>query len=481
MVDRPPQREGPIVPRTLVDLDADALAHCFGSLGIRDVANIAMSCKTLHRAAYSDLVWNRLFREQWPCHAVSSGASGVRQQYLARHTALHQLKFDDPYVTYFDTSNSVPVSHILLDRHAIFIAQGSRLLWLNPVLSGQLRGHSARVTCMRFFPVAETSLFRSGMRHEDNILVTSSSDRTIRLWFKGQSQRCFKGHNGPVTTLSDKLLGDSGSKVLASGGEDCTIRLWSFNSSWKQRPLVLTYHGHEKPLSFLTVAGHKSSLLVSISKDSKIRVWDTSAAFSGLSSCVGTMSVSGSPVAMKCYDTLCYIAANASVIAIDLRTMRNAFTAAVHGPKMYSFEMLPSEWLICSGGQDKALLWDIRKNGETPEPVAELELNQNRVTYLHMDPYKIVTGGPLGYKVNVWETGTGCLANTLDCRACDETEEKAGPSAMAVDKCRIVTTGGPDEPGFVYLRDFSRCSIPASVADMDAGSKFWEINPQVSD
>ncbi|RRT46658.1 hypothetical protein BHE74_00054805, partial [Ensete ventricosum] len=169
----------------------------------------------------------------------------------------------------------------------------------------------------------------------------------------GRSQRCFRGHNGPVTTLADTLLGNSGSKVLASGGEDCTVRLWSVGASGKQHPL-LTYHGHEKPLSFLTVARHRTSLLVSISRDSRVRVWDTSASSSScLSSCVGMTSVSGSPVALKCYDTLCYVAAGASVTAIDLRTMQKAFTVALHGPKLYSFEMLPSKWLICSGGQDK--------------------------------------------------------------------------------------------------------------------------------
>ncbi|RRT77376.1 hypothetical protein BHE74_00006322 [Ensete ventricosum] len=62
MADRPPQLAGHGGPRTLADIDADSLAHCFGFLGIRDVANLAMTCKPLCRVAYSDPVWNRLFR-----------------------------------------------------------------------------------------------------------------------------------------------------------------------------------------------------------------------------------------------------------------------------------------------------------------------------------------------------------------------------------------------------------------------------------
>lgn len=75
---------------------------------------------------------------------------------------------------------------------------------------------------------------------------------------QGGARRCFKGHSGPVLSLADTLLGDSGSKILASGGEDCTVRLWSLNPSGRQHPLVSTYRGHEKPLSFLTVAGYQS-------------------------------------------------------------------------------------------------------------------------------------------------------------------------------------------------------------------------------
>ena len=113
--------------------------------------------------------------------------------------------------------------------------------------------------------------------------------------FQGRSQRCFKGHNIPVTTLADRLLGVSGTKLLASGGEDGSVRLWSMGTSVKRQPLVATFHGHERPVSLLTVAGyarqlavnsseitvsckllihffcrHNPSLLVSISKDGKV-------------------------------------------------------------------------------------------------------------------------------------------------------------------------------------------------------------------
>lgn len=57
-----------------------------------------------------------------------------------------------------------------------------------------------------------------------------------------------------MTALSDKLLGDGEFKLLASGGEDCTVRLWSMSTRGKNHPLISTFHGHEKALSLLSVA-----------------------------------------------------------------------------------------------------------------------------------------------------------------------------------------------------------------------------------
>jgi F-box/WD-40 domain protein 7 len=71
--------------------------------------------------------------------------------------------------------------------------------------------------------------------------------------------RCLRGHNGPVLSLSNKLLGEDGSKVLASGGEDGTVRLWSLSSSGKrgQRALKATLYGHEKPVNLMSVSGYE--------------------------------------------------------------------------------------------------------------------------------------------------------------------------------------------------------------------------------
>jgi len=87
----------------------------------------------------------------------------------------------------------------------------------------------------------------------------------------------------------------------------------------------------------------------------QVKVWDTVAPSSGSSSCVGSthLTSNGPPIAMKCHESLCYIAAGPEVTVIDLRTMKKASVLALHNHRILSCEMLPSEWLICTGTKDK--------------------------------------------------------------------------------------------------------------------------------
>lgn len=472
--------------RRVVDLDPDRLAHYTTNVSLQDLSNMAMTCKFFRTVAYSDSVWRHRFRQRWPTQYTSSGfsqTSGVREAYLARCTALQQFKFLDPLDVYVHFL-PIPYGHMLLDKNHLILAQGSevhRLTISDSAAPLAMRGfeifnHNARITCMRLFPLKDTFLFRSAMQNDENILITSSWDRTIQLWWKGHSQRCFKGHCSTVTCLADKLLGGCNGKFLASGGEDGTVQLWSLTSSAKRghQLSVATLYGHERSVTLLSVAGHNPSLLVSVSRDAKVMVWDATASATRSSFSVGRASVNGLPVGIKCDEALCYISSGSLVTVIDLRTMRKVSTAAIHPPKIYTFQLLPSKSLICTGGDDRAMLWDIRKNQEKPEPVADLDGHTGHVAHLHMDQYKIVTGGPEDPNVKIWDTDTGALANSLRCLQPDEPGARIGLSAMAVDGCRIVTSSCGDESGYVRYRDFTHATRPLSANECNPSSMFWE-------
>ncbi|KAK3036664.1 hypothetical protein RJ639_030233 [Escallonia herrerae] len=396
--------------KSITDLDMDSMVQCASYLNLQDLSNMAMSCKFLNSVAYSDPVWHRLFRERWPQEIISgiSQISGAREAYLARCTALHQFKFVDPLLADFLT-DAKPHDHSLLDRDDIIFSQGPLIRIVKiasfrggqePLVTPRLTGHNARITCMRLFSLNETPLFRSETQRNGNVLVTSSCDHSIRLWSKGCCQRCFRGHNGPVTTLSDKLLGDGTEKSFASGGEDGTVRLWSLSSSGRrgQHALKATLKGHEKPVVLLSVA----SFFFNILPDTSISFGEHVKRFQGILLPFGI-----------CIALYCLIF-----------------------PFIY----------VCP---ELAMLWDVRRSSDTlaTKPVTELDGNTGPETLLHMDSHKTTSGGPQDPNIHVWETDTGTKINCMTCSSPGDLHGSPGCSAMAVVGCReslllVVMTNG---------------------------------------
>lgn len=107
----------------------------------------------------------------------------------------------------------------------------------------------------------------------------------------------------------------------------------------------------------------------------------------------------------------------------------------------------------------RAMLYDTRRNLGTlnSEPIAVDGGHRGPVTYLHMDPYKIVTGSPVDRHFNVLDANTGALTNSLTCGL-----EYGTNNALAVNGSRIVTGGVIDvaDVGRLLFRDFANASCP---------------------
>ncbi|KAL3346783.1 hypothetical protein AABB24_025293 [Solanum stoloniferum] len=475
---------------SLTDLDMDALVHCASHLNLQDVSNMAMSSKYLQKAAYSDPIWQSLFRQQWS-PLVPTGfphPSTDREAYLSRRSDVLQFKFIDPAVVNFPITEK-PHENLCLDKDNIIFSEGSSVYVLNidDFRHGKdsydtLRGHTAKITSLRLIPFEETCLYSSKRQKSDNLFVTSSLDHSIRLWWKGRCQRSFRICNVSVSAISDKLLGDRPSKILASGGSDGIVRLWSLDCSGKlsQHDLKAVLYGHDKPAVLMSVAGHKTSLLVSISRNSKVIVWDTATSSANRSSCcVGKSTVPGAPKAMKCHESLIYIAAGSSVVAIDIRTMLQVFKVN-HQEEVHSFQMLPEKSLICTGLAQRAMLWDVRRGCDIPkgEAVAELDGHRGNVNLLHMDPYKIVSGGLKDFRVHVWETGNGSQLSSLNCCPLSDYHRGFRCSAMAVNGSRILTACNDGDSSDLCFRDFNNATVPIYSDSSILQSKFWAPKSQ---
>lgn len=466
---------------SILDLNIDSLVHCASSLNLQDLASMAMTCKHMREAVYTDSIWELQCRKRWPPKQVSWGTfqyCGGRDAYLDRHVASQQFRFLDPIDWHFNQTLA-HTSHILLDDNFITVAQGHNITkWTRgslakpPMILCNLSGHKARITCMRLLPSTGVATCRSGGDGAD--LVTSSLDHTVRLWRKGRAVRTFRGHSSAVTTLGDGLLGSQyGTSVLASGGMDGTIRLWALLPVQNRghSPLLKTFHSHEQAIKQLAVAEYNTSLLVSASKDLKVRVWDVI----GAGALVGATRSPGVPVGLTCKGSLCFVAGGVSFMIIDVRLMKTIASVTAHGSGIVNFSVSSSGEAICTGGQDKiAKLWDMRN---VEDPYAVLGNHCGAVHHVYMDSYKAVTGGFADKIVNVWDAKTGAQLHTLDSLQ-DSDITNVGVSAMAVSGARIVTATSGSMPGIFRLRDFSNCAIPSIQTPLESDnqcpSKFWE-------
>ncbi|KAB8231437.1 Positively regulates the activity of the minus-end directed microtubule motor protein dynein [Aspergillus alliaceus] len=133
--------------------------------------------------------------------------------------------------------------------------------------------HRDAVTCVAFHPV-----FTS--------LASGSEDCTIKIWDweLGELERTLKGHIRAISGLD--FGGQKGHTLLASCSSDLTIKLWDPSKDYAN---IRTLSGHDHSVSavrFLTPTGN---LLVSASRDASIRIWDV-----GTGYCVKAINSQGS-------------------------------------------------------------------------------------------------------------------------------------------------------------------------------------------
>jgi WD40 repeat protein len=121
----------------------------------------------------------------------------------------------------------------------------------DPIDHTLLTNYSAGVNCLAWSP-------------DGKVIATGSNDKTVRLWSSnGKALNTLSGHTEAVQSLA----WSPDSKILATGSEDATIRLWSVDG----KPLA-TMPGHTNRVSNLAWSGDGKTL-VSASFDGTVRLW----------------------------------------------------------------------------------------------------------------------------------------------------------------------------------------------------------------
>jgi len=222
---------------------------------------------------------------------------------------------------------------------------GSKTKSTETVCKRTLMGHDHTVSCVRFA--------------SPSTLVSASRDGTAKLWDteSGFCLRTLHGHDGWVRALS---IGSATERQLvATGGQDKTVRLWTLEGS--ETTPIAVLNGHEnvvETICFAQMDGHP--VVVSGSRDKTLRVWNLRTM-----SCETVLdahenwvraltTLPGAP------NLLCSAGNDRSVLCWDLderrciRTLKN-----VHKQFVVALAICPTHGHLATGSDDSTVkLWD---------------------------------------------------------------------------------------------------------------------------
>ncbi|KAF2765022.1 dynein regulator [Teratosphaeria nubilosa] len=176
-----------------------------------------------------------------------------------------------------------------------------------------LQSHRQPITCLAFHP-----LFSS--------LASGSEDCTLKIWDYelGELERTLKSHTKAV--LDVDFGGPRGNTLLASCSSDLTIKLWDPADEYKN---IRTLPGHDHSVSSVRFipsgaagAPLSGNLLASASRDKTIRIWDVTTGYC-------------------------------------LRTLRG------HGEWVRSLSpSLDGKWLLSTSSDQSARMWDLSQQSD---------------------------------------------------------------------------------------------------------------------
>ncbi|WVY95698.1 hypothetical protein V8G54_027849 [Vigna mungo] len=253
--------------------------------------------------------------------------------------------------------------------------------------------HSAGINCL--------SLLKSAPSDGCDYLFTGSRDSTLKRWALVDDIPSFSANfESHVDWVNDVVLVSD--NVLVSCSSDTTIKTWNALSNGT---CTRTLRQHKDYVTCLATAEKDNTVVASGGLGGEVFIWDIEAALAPVAKCNGTMDGDNSNGANASGNSLPVTTNLRKNISMDTTQTQEYTPIAVKGYKesVYALAMNESGTLLVSGGTEQIVrVWDPRSGSKT----SKLKGHTDNIRALLLDSTgRFCISGSSDSRIRLWDIG----------------------------------------------------------------------------
>ena len=248
------------------------------------------------------------------------------------------------------------------------------------------------------------SIHSISFSQDSPVLASGGEDNTLRLWNikTGECLKILAGHRDWVSSVS--FCGNN--RILASASYDNTVRLWDV----KTGEHINTLTGHTAPVTDTSFI-ENNHCLASASYDGTVRLWDVKTGKH-----INTLTGHTGLVLSVSYNRNRETLASASVEEVrlwDVKTGKHINTFAGHRNDVRSLSFSAGDYILASASAEEVQVWDVKtgkhiKTLSCPGSCLNISFSNNRSILA-------ITGNDKSGEIwlGLWDVKTGEYINTF--------------------------------------------------------------------